>query len=117
MIFLTTLLMTTLASCLPLGSKSGLNFQENPLPIEEEVVPDIVTFEYLKRKILAPQCISCHKEMGTEKGLKWWIVDGNFEESDLYVWMKDGEMPPRPEPPSTTRELEIVQRYIEQMKK
>jgi len=115
MILFHALLTVILTSCLPFGSRPKLHFVPRPIPIEEEVVPDIVTFDYLKKKILAPQCISCHKEMGDEKGLEWWIVEGNAEESDLYFWMKDGSMPP--DRPASTRELEIVRRYIEQMVK
>ena len=104
--------MVMLTSCLPMGTKTNLHFKKNP-SFEAEVVPDLVTFAFLKRKILAPQCISCHKEMANENELnKWWVVEGNVEESDLYVWMKDGDMPP--DRAATTYELEIVRRYIEQ---
>lgn len=111
--FTLALLLVSLTACLPFGGKSGLNFRENTIPIDEEIVPDVVSFDFLKRTVLTPYCISCHAEMGDEKKLNFWIVKGNAEDSDLYFWMKDGEMPP--ERPATTRELEIVRRYIEQL--
>lgn len=111
-IFILTLLPLSLTSCFRLSS-SELIFIDHTIPIQEEIVPDVVTFAYLKKKVLTPYCISCHKEMGDETEIMWWIVPGSAEKSDLFFWMEEGSMPP--ERAATTRELEIVRRYIEQM--
>lgn len=109
---LLTLLST---ACLPFGKKSNLAFKTHPLPETEEVIPETITYDYLRKHILGPQCISCHEGMGQEaKLISWWIVKGVPEESELFTWMEDGSMPPSR--PATTRELEIVRRYIEQLK-
>ncbi len=108
------LISALLTSCVPIGERSELHFVADPSVRFEELIPDDVTYEFLRRNILIPkQCIRCHQGMRTEAGLLWWIVPGEVEESELFLSMEDGSMPPKR--PATTRELEIVRKYIESL--
>ncbi len=108
------LLVLLFTSCVPIGKKSKLSFTPESLPQVEAVIPENVSYEFLKKEILTPHCIKCHDRMGTEAGLAWWLVPGVVEESELFLAMEDGSMPPGRA--ATTRELEIVRRYVEQLK-
>ena len=100
------------SSCL--GTKTDLIFEPVAQPESEALVPEQVSYDYLKKEVLTPHCIKCHDRMGDQKLLEWWLVPGVPEESELLLAMEDGSMPPARA--ATTRELEIVRRYIEQLK-
>jgi hypothetical protein len=107
------LLVFLCTSCFPSFRKSPLRFDYRPSvtsPTVEDGGP--VTFNKLKEKLLIPHCLNCHKNAGTEERLALWIQPGNFEESDLYLVIKDGSMPKNGAPLDSSY-LELVIKYIE----
>jgi mono/diheme cytochrome c family protein len=76
--------------------------------------PQKVTFEMLKKKVLVPHCIQCHRTMDQPDGIALDIEPGKPEQSILYLSVKTGSMP-KDKPPLTPDELETVRRYIEDL--
>ncbi|MFA5582574.1 MAG: hypothetical protein WDA09_00035 [Bacteriovoracaceae bacterium] len=97
-----------LISC---GKRDGFEFKEtlgNDFQLEEE---RLLTFEDLKRRILAPHCMTCHKRSGTAEGIEKWIIAGDPENSKLFKVIKDGSMPKKADP-LPIADLEFVRKYI-----
>jgi len=102
--------LTILASCGPKtssveyddGTISGLNQDE-------------VSFSMIKSQILQPHCINCHASEGTESGIKKWITPGDPDNSPFFTEVENGNMP-RNASALTTKDLQLIRSYIEQMK-
>jgi uracil-DNA glycosylase len=101
-----------ITSCGPKMDRTDLVFKTKTPNISNLKV---VNFEDLKREVLVPHCIGCHKRMDTEEGLARYIVPGQPEQSKLFLAIENGSMPKRANPLSTEY-LEFVRRYIENIK-
>ena len=101
-----------LTSCGPDLERSNLIFKTKSTDIS---TLEIVGFDDLKREVLIPHCIGCHKKMDTEEGINKYIVAGNPEQSKFFLVIENGSMPKKAKP-LTTEYLEFVRRYIENIK-
>jgi mono/diheme cytochrome c family protein len=112
-IFLVPLLIS---SCLSGKEESSGSTDTNPR-VQNEALPEKVSFEELKGKILKPYCIDCHhiREFNDESGVQKYVVPGDAGNSVFYQVIKDGSMP-KYSPPLSTEELEFVRSYIESLK-
>lgn len=70
------------------------------------------TYKEFNEKIIAPKCLRCHSDMGTEEGLRDYYTPGRSTQSLLYERVADGSMPRRG-PPLTEDELLLVRRFID----
>jgi len=77
---------------------------------------DTVTFDILQRNVLRPaKCLTCHSswtdsEADLLDGHR--IVPGDADASLLFILVRTGAMPKAPFPAISSEQLEIVERYI-----
>ena len=104
------ILLSVLLAFISCGKKSDLIFIDNtPKPrIQKE---ELITFEDLKREILVPHCIVCHKKSDTEEGIAKWVKAGDPENSKLFLVVKEGRMPKNSSPLSLS-DVEFIRQYI-----
>jgi hypothetical protein len=118
-IFSVLLLLGCMTGCLPKMNKSELVFSESKFTQNQEtealLANEQVTYEDLKKAVLVPYCVSCHKGFMDEKKLLKQVEAGNPDESELFISVRDGTMPEEG-PALSSTELEIVRRYIEGLK-
>lgn len=106
-------LLSTILIFSSCGKRSELVFD---VPTDDRIgVEGAVDFETLKSKILIPHCIKCHKKMDQAEGLTKHITNNDPYSSRLFLSVKEGTMPKKAAPLST-EEIEIVRKYIENLK-
>lgn len=104
----TLLLTLLLAGCkVNIGTNESEQFKVIP-------ITGNVNFTALKSYIMDPSCIRCHSWAGNESSVQQRISPGDPENSVLYQKIKDGSMPPSGA--LSTRQLELVARYIKAAK-
>lgn len=70
-----------------------------------------VDFATLSSAVLAPHCIQCHAEFGSQSGVLAYVTPGNPGASLLYTDIQSGQMPPGgPSLPAAS--LQVVATYI-----
>ncbi len=77
-----------------------------------DVIVVAPTYQEINEKLIAPKCLRCHSDMGSEQGLRDYYVPGRSNQSLLYERVADGSMPRRG-PPLTEDELLLVRRFID----
>lgn len=103
--------------------KSGLKFKTKPLPESNpRTTSEIVSFDDLKTKVLAPKCLACHAKWTDEVGFQAKHINlGDPINSKMFDAVKAGRMPKGPKLPDGTRapvevlsteELELFYNYI-----
>ena len=74
-----------------------------------------VNYATLRADMLAPQCISCHADFGSESGLLKYVIPGDATSSPLYRAVANGSMPPGG-PPLSGAAADMFKTYIEGLK-
>ncbi len=105
-----------LSSCLS-GKGGSSDSDHGPARVQSESLPERISFEELKEKVLQPYCIDCHhiREFTNEAGVLKYVVPGDADNSVFYQVIKDGSMP-KYSMPLSTEELEFVRTYIESLR-
>lgn len=71
-----------------------------------------VSFDQLRKEIIEPKCISCHKKSGDEGFItEKWINKKSLFESKLYTTTLLGSMPKK-SPRLTTEEMKLIKGYL-----
>ncbi len=83
----------------------------NSLPVRPAPVAAKPNFRILKRKVLAPNCLSCHSSWKIEKNFEKMIVPGKAESSQAYQSVVEKRMP-LGRRPLEEREIELLRNYI-----
>ena len=108
-------------------NKSALTFEPKRIGIiEPRSITNVVSFEELKTKVLAPKCLSCHAKWQDEAAFQAkHILIGDPDRSKMFDSVKAARMPKGKKLPDGTRtpvealpamELELVYNYIQNAK-
>ena len=101
--------LVAIVGCQPRGTDLAAIYRQAP--------PAFASVDYatLRSNVLAPQCISCHADFGTESGLQNYIVPGDSTSSALYRAVANGSMPPGG-PPLAGTAVDMFKTYIDGLK-
>lgn len=71
-----------------------------------------VSFDQLKKEIIEPKCLSCHKKSGDEAFItEKWVNKKSLFESKLYTTTLNGSMPKKSVPLSK-EEMKLIKGYL-----
>jgi hypothetical protein len=80
--------------------------------IQKVEVVKAVTFDQLKKEIIEPKCIGCHKKSGDEAFIvEKWVNKKSLFESKLFTATKSGAMPKKSSPLSK-QEMLLIKGYL-----
>ena len=81
------ILLSTLSACMQTGEDEYKNFEITDL---SQIA---INFDFLKEKVLAPKCLSCHAWAATETQTLKYVKKGQPELSPLFIAVDNGSMP------------------------
>lgn len=80
--------------------------EPTPAPVEPAAL-----FAELKTKVFESKCLRCHGEFKDEAGIAEIVIPKNADESELFIRVSEGSMPPRG-PKLNEEELGLFRNYI-----